>query len=167
MIICQSTSINSIIRSKNTTCKIVPVMVGDLNKEKALEYGNIFAEYMNESSLFVVSSDFCHWGSGFSYYYVGEGIKAEETNEIWKHIRNLDLRGIEFIENLDIDGFMNYLEETGNTICGQNPILLLMSTIASTNNPNVKLKFIAYDQSNKATNIRSSSVSYASAYVTM
>ena len=33
-------------------------------------YGRLLAPYFDDpSSLFVISSDFCHWGSRFSYNY--------------------------------------------------------------------------------------------------
>ena len=66
------------------------------------------------------------------------------------------------IENHDLKGFTKYIDETENTICGQNPIKVLMSTIL---NSKLKLetKFVRYDQSEKVTRFDQSSVSYASA----
>ena len=45
---------------------IVPIMVGSLTFEKEVKYGKMFAKYLNDpENLFVISSDFCHWGSRF------------------------------------------------------------------------------------------------------
>ncbi|XP_063957606.1 protein MEMO1-like [Lytechinus pictus] len=42
---------------------IVPVLVGALDGKKEQEYGHFFSSYLADpSNLFVVSSDFCHWG---------------------------------------------------------------------------------------------------------
>nr|XP_054757924.1 protein MEMO1-like [Lytechinus pictus] len=42
---------------------IVPVLVGALDGKKEQEYGRFFSSYLADpSNLFVVSSDFCHWG---------------------------------------------------------------------------------------------------------
>ena len=42
---------------------IVPVLVGALRESKEAEYGRIFSRYLADpANLFVVSSDFCHWG---------------------------------------------------------------------------------------------------------
>jgi AmmeMemoRadiSam system protein B len=42
---------------------IVPVLVGALPAEKEVEFGRIFARYLADpENLFVISSDFCHWG---------------------------------------------------------------------------------------------------------
>jgi len=43
---------------------IVPVMVGSLTLEREQAYGKIFARYLADpDNLFVISSDFCHWGT--------------------------------------------------------------------------------------------------------
>lgn len=42
---------------------IIPVLVGALSESKEQEFGKLFSKYLAEpSNLFVVSSDFCHWG---------------------------------------------------------------------------------------------------------
>ena len=42
---------------------IVPVLVGALKEERELEYGKVFSKYLaDQKNLFVISSDFCHWG---------------------------------------------------------------------------------------------------------
>ncbi|KAJ2005856.1 hypothetical protein GGI04_002074, partial [Coemansia thaxteri] len=48
--------------------KLVPILVGNLSLERERAYGRLLAEYLeDEENLFVVSSDFCHWGSRFRY----------------------------------------------------------------------------------------------------
>lgn len=43
---------------------IVPVLVGALSENKELEYGKLLAKYLADpSNLFIISSDFCHWGT--------------------------------------------------------------------------------------------------------
>ena len=66
------------------------------------------------------------------------------------------------IEKQDLKGFSKYLDETDNTICGRNPIRLLLSTI---NHSKQKLntQFVKYDQSEPVKTMSQSSVSYASA----
>ncbi len=49
---------------------IVPIMVGSLSVESERLYGEILAPYLEDpSNLFVISSDFCHWGNRFHYTY--------------------------------------------------------------------------------------------------
>jgi len=49
--------------SKKGHFTIVPVLVGALKRDKEKLYGKIFSKYlMDPTNLFVISSDFCHWG---------------------------------------------------------------------------------------------------------
>ncbi len=44
--------------------KIVPIMVGHLESKSHIAYGKILAKYFDrEDVVFIISSDFCHWGS--------------------------------------------------------------------------------------------------------
>ena len=70
------------------------------------------------------------------------------------------------IENQNPPGFSKYLEETHNTICGRNPIKLLLSTI-NHSKLKVKTQFVQYDQSSKVKTEDDSSVSYAAAVTSM
>lgn len=49
---------------------LVPMMIGSTNPDTERTLGRILAPYINdEENAFVISSDFCHWGSRFSYTY--------------------------------------------------------------------------------------------------
>ena len=42
---------------------IVPILVGALSEEKEVFYGKLLSKYLADpDNLFVISSDFCHWG---------------------------------------------------------------------------------------------------------
>lgn len=61
-------------------------MIGSLEPEVEQMYGEIFAKYLADpENLFVISSDFCHWGSRFRYTYYDKSAGA-----IWKSIEKLD-----------------------------------------------------------------------------
>lgn len=48
--------------------KIVPIIVGSVNEKKADALGEKLAKYFDDKdTIFVVSSDFCHWGDHFDY----------------------------------------------------------------------------------------------------
>jgi predicted class III extradiol MEMO1 family dioxygenase len=52
------------------------------------------------------------------------------------------------IEKNDTKGFDKYIEETGNTICGEFPIRILMHTIKNSKQyKNINTKFVQYNQS--------------------
>lgn len=51
---------------------LVPIMVGNTSAATEKAFGSLLAPYLADSSnAFIISSDFCHWGSRFGYtYYV-------------------------------------------------------------------------------------------------
>ena len=46
-------------------------------------------------------------------------------------LQALDYAGMNIIETLDHEAFTAYLKKYGNTICGRNPIGVLLGTIAA------------------------------------
>jgi AmmeMemoRadiSam system protein B len=56
---------------------LVPIMVGNTPAATETAFGTLLAPYLADpSNAFVISSDFCHWGSRFRYtYYVPEAPK--------------------------------------------------------------------------------------------
>ncbi|CAH0475902.1 unnamed protein product [Peronospora belbahrii] len=139
----------------------VPILVGNTKSKMDEEYGKILAPYLeNDENLFVISSDFCHWGPRFRYQ------PHDSTyGEIHEYIKYLDHQGMGFIERLDAEGFTKYLDETHNTICGRHPISLLLHSILASKKLKCKLKFVKYAQSSACMRRGDSSVSYASAIV--
>ena len=102
---------------------IVPVLVGSLPGSRQQTYGNIFAHYMEDpKNLFVISSDFCHWGDRFSF----SPFDRNSNLPIFEQITNMDKQGMAAIETLNPTVFNDYLKKTQNTICGRNPILIML-----------------------------------------
>ena len=57
-----------IIKHVFPQCSLIPIMVGNLNQEYSNQVRLVLMNLMkDERVLFVVSSDFCHWGSRFGY----------------------------------------------------------------------------------------------------
>uniref|UniRef100_A0A8C5QK97 Protein MEMO1 n=1 Tax=Leptobrachium leishanense TaxID=445787 RepID=A0A8C5QK97_9ANUR len=138
---------------------IVPVLVGALSESKEQEFGKLFSKYLADpSNLFVISSDFCHWGQRFRYTYYDES-----QGEIYRSIENLDKMGMGIIEQLDPLPFSNYLKKYHNTICGRHPIgvLLNAATELQKNGVNMSFSFLNYAQSSQCRSWQDSSVSYA------
>ena len=66
--------------------KIVPILVGSLSTDKEEMYGRLLAKYLADpSNVFVISSDFCHWGARFSFQYY-----EKSWGEIYESIKKLD-----------------------------------------------------------------------------
>ena len=163
---------------------LIPIMVGNTSPAKEREYGAIFAPYLeDETSVFIASSDFCHWGLRFSYtYYLrspetapedGVQLSARDKFEgppIYEAIDRVDRLGMQIIESGDYDAYIDYLETTGNTICGRHPIgivmcaLEILKTSRKLNSRSSDFKFVRYERSSQCRKMTDSSVSYASAF---
>jgi len=140
----------------DNTFTIVPIMIGSLSKESEDLYGKILAPYLlKEDVVFVVSSDFCHWGKRFDYT-----LYHEDKGPIYASIEALDRRGMQAIESGDPNEFKSYLRETKNTICGRHPIATLMWALKHSNKQ-FDIQSLHYEQSSQCTSTKDSSVSYA------
>lgn len=137
---------------------LVPILVGALTPEGEAAYGHLLGPYLDDpSNFFIISSDFCHWGTRFNYTYY-----SSDHGKIYESIRWLDHDGMEVIERQDPAAFTAYLKKTGNTICGRHPIGVFLQSLTHSTVPH-SIKFTQYDQSNQCLSRSDSSVSYASA----
>ncbi|GAB0087474.1 MEMO1 [Sergentomyia squamirostris] len=139
---------------------IVPILVGSLTPASEAIYGEILAPYLADpQNLFVISSDFCHWGQRFRYTYY-----EKSCGHIYKSIEKLDKQGMDLIETLDPPAFTAYLRKYSNTICGRHPIGVMLQAVNTlkTKGHNMSFKFLKYDQSSQCKSMSDSSVSYAS-----
>ena len=147
----------------NKEFNIIPIIVGDNNFETNKIIAEILYElYEDKKTLFVISSDFCHWGRNFGYTY-----HDKKFDNIWESIQDLDQQALDIIEEINSEKLEKYFKKTKNTICGRNPIILNLAIIElyKKNHQNEKVEFIkaGYAQSNKVKSVYETSVSYAAA----
>jgi AmmeMemoRadiSam system protein B len=160
--------------------KIIPIMIGASDEEFELKIANYLKPYFQDkSNAFIVSTDFCHWGSRFSYtLYTPTGsltdLKEIKKNKvfsssslpIYKSIEVLDKEAMKIMETGSYRSFKDYIYLTENTICGAKPLsilMLLMQDFIKDKSLNT-LHFNGYDQSSNVVSSEDSSVSYGSAY---
>ncbi|KAI1314831.1 hypothetical protein EDD11_001656 [Mortierella claussenii] len=139
---------------------IIPILVGALTEPTEKQYGKLLAPYLSDpENLFIVSSDFCHWGQRFSYTYYKSNVEGSTFSPLLQReaiqrrqpisnghvnssaasdilnppihecIRKLDHDGMETIELQDHAAFCKYLNRTKNTICGRHPIGVLLAAL--------------------------------------
>jgi len=96
----------------------------------------------------IASSDFTHFGPNYGYVPFTEKIK--------ENIKKLDTGAIGKIISKDIEGFEQYIRETGATVCGFLPIALLMRTVEYS-----KCELLKYYTSADIAGDYQNSVSYA------
>ena len=163
---------------------LIPILVGGTSASAEKSYGKILAPYLADpSSVFIVSSDFCHWGTRFQYTYylpdtlsgvegysLGRRDKAPTEPPIYESIARLDKMAIDAIETGEHAAFLSNLKETGNTVCGHHPIGVVMAALEVlrgegkiAGDESGRFKFVRYERSSDVEDLSDSSVSYASA----
>ena len=166
---------------------LTPIMVGNTSKRNEADFGAILAPYLADpSNVFVISSDFCHWGSRFSYtYYMPHGTsdpaggvslrKGDSPSDppIHESIGQIDHLAMEAIESGSHEKFLTNLQKTKNTVCGRHPIGVVMAAIEELKERGKlakekgQFRFVRYERSSEVEHARDSSVSYASAFAIM
>lgn len=138
--------------------QLVPFLVGDLSWDEMINVSKVLKPYFEkENVLFAISSDFCHWGKRFRYTHYNK-----EDGQIWQSIDKLDHEGLKAIATLNPRTYRDYEDETQNTICGRNPITLLLHCIENSDlKGSVNFKCVDYSQSSQVVDMNDSSVSYA------
>lgn len=141
--------------------KIVPILVGsftDLNKRRSTA-DLILKSIPFENAIFIISSDFCHYGSRFDYT-----CKFSNNNiSLNENISMLDRKGFNTLNEPNSQlAFSEYLQSSKNTICGREAILLFLD-ILNQSNLNGRWELIDYAQSNILNSHNDNCVSYLSA----
>jgi AmmeMemoRadiSam system protein B/AmmeMemoRadiSam system protein A len=132
---------------------IVPLLCGGLRTEEIEHAGRVLAEELwDDTTAWVVSSDFTHFGADFGY--------APFDRDVQQRIRELDGGAVERILARDARGFRAYVQETGATICGADAIGVLLSVLSHTPAP-VRGELVDYTTSGLQTGDERHSVSYA------
>ncbi|OGV49069.1 MAG: hypothetical protein A2X49_05265 [Lentisphaerae bacterium GWF2_52_8] len=130
--------------------KLVPIIVGILDRESRRQMADILRSMVDEKTLVVASSDFTHYGANYDYLPFRDNIPAK--------LQELDKGAVDCIMNLNADSFRAYIGKTGDTICGVEPISLLLEMLPRDSKP----KILDYSSSGQLTNDYSNSVSYYS-----
>ncbi|KAK4187811.1 protein MEMO1 [Podospora australis] len=136
---------------------VIPILVGDGSEAEEKAFGQILSPYLKDpNTAWIVSSDFCHWGSRFSYrphFAEGvirdmdaprsKGVKHEVLNvspdfgeladgkepAIHEVIKVLDHLAMDAVESGSHSSFYQILQDTHNTVCGRHPIGVIMAAM--------------------------------------
>ncbi|KAL2134309.1 hypothetical protein VTI74DRAFT_506 [Chaetomium olivicolor] len=137
---------------------IIPILVGDGSEEEEKSFGQLLSRYLKDpTTAWIVSSDFCHWGSRFSYrpeFQDGlirdidaprsrsskrevleakpdwtKSAKNPEAPEIHEVIKVLDQMAMDAVETGAHSDFYKVIQDTRNTVCGRHPIGVMMAAL--------------------------------------
>ena len=105
---------------QKTICNfsLIPLIVGHINNQDIQSIGDSLKKVIDDNTLIIISSDFIHYGKFYEY--------AIFENHIMNKIKFTDSLAIDAISTMKLNPFEKNLKETGATICGQNPIKILL-----------------------------------------
>ncbi len=133
--------------------ELVPLVCGLLDDQELRAAARTLKEQLwRTDTLWVISSDFTHYGQAFDY--------LPFERDIEKNLEALDRGAIAHILARDVDGFLKYVQETGATICGRLPIAILLAALGAPE-PTLAVELVDYTTSGKLTGDFAHSVSYA------
>jgi len=106
--------------------RVVPALVGECTAEDYVALAASLGELADGRTIFLVSSDFVHYGWRFGYLpFPASGVDAVRDG-----VRQLDAGALDAICASDAAAFRQYVDASGATICGRNPIALFLTVHA-------------------------------------
>jgi AmmeMemoRadiSam system protein B/AmmeMemoRadiSam system protein A len=103
---------------------VVPLYVGSLDDAERRAAARALAQHVQPGDVLLASSDLTHYGRSFGYlpFPDGPGVR--------RPLFLLDSRVIDSAGSLDPTSFLKTLHELGSTVCGYEPIALLLETLS-------------------------------------
>jgi AmmeMemoRadiSam system protein A len=129
--------------------------VGTLDAAARDAAAGALAEMVGPGTVLIASSDLTHYGRSFYY----EPFPAD--SHVRERLRDLDFGIIEAAGSVDADVCLDHLAATGSTVCGYEPIALLLRTLALSRGGEVFQETLDYQTSADITGDTKHSVSYA------
>jgi len=133
---------------------VVPLYVGALDPATREAAAQALARLAGPGTILVASSDLTHYGRSFSYEPFPPDSRVRER------LRELDFGAIEAAGSLDPGLFLDYLARTGSTVCGYQPIALLLHTLTLLEGEELFQETLDYETSADITGDVRHSVSY-------
>lgn len=136
--------------------RLVPVYISGAEAGQRHAAARKLAETLRAGDVVIASSDFTHFGRSFGY------LPFPVDSSTGDRLRDLDGKVIEAAASLDEEIFHAVLRETKATVCGREPIALLLETLAALEDGDeVFQERLDYRTSGEITGDFSHSVSYA------
>lgn len=104
---------------------LIPLYVSRLDPTQRSAAAQALASVARDGTVLIASSDFTHFGRSFGYQPFPADDDAPER------LRRLDEGTIEAISSLRSAEFLRSVRDSGSTVCGTEPISLLLDTMAA------------------------------------
>jgi len=130
---------------------LVPIVVGQLDSRQEVEQiAAGLQSLLTEGDVVIASSDFTHYGANYNY--------VPFRDHVAKNIEAYADEAATAIAKINLASFEQHLDKTGDSICGQAPIRVLLALLP----PDAEGARIAFDTSGRQTNDETTSVTYQS-----
>jgi AmmeMemoRadiSam system protein B len=141
-----------ILQRTLTDFKLVPLLIGQLRAAEYAQAAQALLPLVDANTLLVASTDCTHFGPDYGYVPFQEDVPDK--------LRELAEKAAAPLIRCDFDGFAEHLHKTGDTICGRNPVLLLLRVLSAQGGATGVRA--AYDTSGRQLNDYRNSVTYQS-----
>lgn len=132
--------------------RLIPLLCGAMDADAVAAVAGALAAHMGTGTLLVASSDFTHYGP--NYEFVPFTDHRETALKAWLS------EAASRVAALDLAGFDRHCRETRDTICGRNPIRVLMAALQN-RAPAVRGQVLGLATSGDVAGDYENSVSYA------
>ena len=135
---------------------VVPLYVGPLSDTERRVAAQILAQHVRPGDILLASSDLTHYGRDFGYQPFPAG------PDVSRRLFLLDSRVIAAAGSLDPTLFLDALHEFDSTVCGREPLALLIETLGLLAGEDVFQQTLDYQTSAELTGDFEHIVSYGS-----
>lgn len=125
---------------------LIPLIVGHMTMADIASVTQALKKIIDDTTLIVVSSDFTHYGRDYDYDVF--------SHDILNHIRMLDSLTVQAISKQSFQEFTTVLDRTRDTVCGQEPIKILLSLLEQGGLGNISSNVTCYYTSSQLKNAR-------------
>ena len=134
---------------------VVPLYVGHLDEEPRRAAAGALAGEFREGDVLLASTDLTHYGRDFGYQPFPPDENAQDR------ISDLDHNAIEAAGSLEAGLFLETLRQSKATVCGYEPVALLLETLTALGGQSIFQKELDYRTSADISGDTRHSVSYA------
>jgi MEMO1 family protein len=135
--------------------RITPLYVGPMSPGERAAAADTLAAAWRPGTVFVASSDFTHYGHDFGF------VPFPPDRSVASRLRELDFECIEAAATLRAPLFLETLADRAATVCGSDPIALLIETVRRLGQDDVYAATLDYQTSGELMGDYRNSVSYA------
>jgi AmmeMemoRadiSam system protein B/AmmeMemoRadiSam system protein A len=133
---------------------VVPLYVGPLQDTQRCAAARVLAQRIQPGDVLLASSDLTHYGRAFGY----EPFPADR--DVRRRLARLDSSAIDAAGSLDPALFLDTLRKLGSTVCGYEPIALMLKILGFLAGEEVFQETLDYQTSGDLTGDFGHSVSY-------